>query len=82
LIIPSHREAYLKAAEGYFKSLMERGSKGELGGVKLTGSWETVVGGVGEFCHILEYEGYKGFDITTRAVRKDQVGIARNGVPR
>jgi hypothetical protein len=53
--------------------LIERGGKGELGGVKLTGSWEIVVGGVGEFCHILEYEGYKGFDETTRAIRKDEV---------
>jgi len=47
----------------------------ELGGVKLTGSWETVVGTVGEFTHILEYEGYKGYDATLRALRADKVGL-------
>lgn len=46
----------------------------ELGGVKLTGSWETIVGNVGEYTHILEYEGHKGYDVTGRLLRKDQVG--------
>jgi len=70
LTIPSKRDEYLTAAEKYFRALMERSS--ELGGVKLTGSWETVVGSVGEFTHILEYEGYKGYDETSRAMRMDQ----------
>lgn len=51
---------------------MDRGIN-ELGGVKLTASWETVVGSVGEFTHVLEYEGYKGFDETSRALRTDKV---------
>ena len=51
---------------------MERSA--ELGGVKLTGSWETVIGSVGEFTHILEYEGHRGFDVTRGALRKDRVG--------
>lgn len=53
---------------------MDRGIN-ELGGVKLTASWETVVGSVGEFTHVLEYEGYKGFDETSRALRTDQVSL-------
>jgi hypothetical protein len=50
---------------------MER--SGELGGVKLTGSWETIVGSVGEFTHILEYQGHRGYDQTLRALRGDKV---------
>jgi len=41
--------------------------------VKLTGSWETIVGCVGEFTHILEYEGYAGFDVSWRGMRADKV---------
>jgi hypothetical protein len=62
----------MEAAEKYYTKLMERGIN-ELGGVKLTASWETVVGSVGEFTHVLEYEGYKGFDETSRALKKDSV---------
>lgn len=71
-VIPSKREEYLETAEKYYKTLMQRGID-ELGGVKLTASWETVVGSVGEFTHVLEYEGFKGFDETSRALRKDKV---------
>lgn len=71
-VIPSKRDEYLEAAEKYYKTLMDRGIS-ELGGVKLTASWETVVGSVGEFTHVLEYEGYKGFDETSRALRADKV---------
>lgn len=55
---------------------MDRGID-ELGGVKLTASWETVVGSVGEFTHVLEYEGHRGFDETSRALRNDQVSLSR-----
>lgn len=71
-VIPSKREEYLEAAEKYYTKLMERGIN-DLGGVKLTASWETVVGSVGEFTHVLEYEGFKGFDETSRALKKDSV---------
>lgn len=27
------------------------------------GSWESIVGDVGSFIYLLEYEGYKGFDV-------------------
>ncbi|WVQ94302.1 hypothetical protein IAU59_001381 [Kwoniella sp. CBS 9459] len=66
-IIPSKRDDYLQAAEKYFTELIDH--NGEYGRVKLTGSWESIVGTVGEFTHILEYEGYKGYDETIRALR-------------
>ncbi|KIR59204.1 nipsnap family protein [Cryptococcus bacillisporus CA1873] len=68
-VIPSHRAQYLASAEKYFTSMMQK--NGELGGVKLMGSWESIVGDVGSFTHILEYEGYKGFDVTRRAIAAD-----------
>ena len=71
------REEYLEAAEKYYTSLAKRGN--ELGGVKLTGSWETVVGSVGEFTHILEYEGYKGYDRSLDAIRNDAVSCMTSG---
>ena len=73
-VIPSRRDEYLEAAEKYYTTLRERSAA--LGGVKLTGSWETVIGTVGEFTHILEYDGYKGYDTTSRALRDDKVGRA------
>jgi hypothetical protein len=72
-VIPSKHEEYREAAEKYYTTLARRSA--ELGGVKLTGSWETVVGAVGEFTHILEYEGYKGYDATLRALRADKVKL-------
>ncbi|WRT63365.1 uncharacterized protein IL334_000270 [Kwoniella shivajii] len=66
-VIPSKRDEYLVAAEKYFKELIDH--NGEFGRVKLTGSWESIVGNVGEFTHILEYEGYKGYDETNKALR-------------
>lgn len=71
--IPSKRTEYLQAAEAYFSALREKSA--ELGGVKLTGSWETTIGSVGDFTHILEYEGYKGLDATGRALRSDSVSL-------
>ncbi|KAG6845356.1 hypothetical protein H0H87_010465 [Tephrocybe sp. NHM501043] len=37
--------------------------------VKLTGSWETVLGEQDTFTHILEYENYGGLDKTMALVR-------------
>ena len=42
--------------------------------VKLTGSWETVVGSQDTFVHILEYENYHGYDKTTDRIRNSHVG--------
>ncbi|OWZ79082.1 nipsnap family protein [Cryptococcus neoformans Bt85] len=69
-VIPAHRAQYLDAAEKYFTTMMQR--NGQLGGVKLMGSWESIVGDVGSFTHVLEYEGYKGFDATRRAIAADK----------
>ena len=70
-VIPSRRDEYLAAAEKYYRAIMDRGD--ELGGMRLTGSWEAIVGSVGTFTHILEYDGYKGWDTTTRNLRTDKV---------
>ncbi|WVO18179.1 hypothetical protein L204_105882 [Cryptococcus depauperatus] len=68
-VIPAQRDAYVAAADKFFRKVMER--NGQLGGVKLMGSWENIVGDVGTFTHIFEYEGYKGFDESTRLFRTD-----------
>jgi hypothetical protein len=41
--------------------------------VKLTGSWETIVGEQDLFIHILEYENYHGYDKTTKLIRQSEV---------
>ncbi|KAK4686842.1 hypothetical protein P7C73_g3284, partial [Tremellales sp. Uapishka_1] len=71
-VIPSQRDAYLCAAEKYFSALVAKSKSGQLGGVKLTGSWETIIGSVGEFSHILEYAGYKGYDGMRVGIREDK----------
>ncbi|KLT43202.1 NIPSNAP-domain-containing protein [Cutaneotrichosporon oleaginosum] len=69
-VIPGHRDAYLEAAEAYFTTLAKESYN--LGNVKLCGSWETIVGAVGNFTHILEHEGYKGYDETRLLVSKNE----------
>lgn len=69
---PGQRDAYVKAAEAYFTTLQRESAN--LGNVKLCGSWETIIGAVGNFTHILEYEGYAGYDETRRKSLKNQVG--------
>ncbi|KAL7420145.1 hypothetical protein Q5752_005111 [Cryptotrichosporon argae] len=70
-VIPSQTEAYRSAAENYFSIIRERG--GRLGGVKLTGSWEAIIGAVGTFTHILEHEGHKGYDEHRLVAARDPV---------
>lgn len=43
--------------------------------VKLTGSWETLVGEQDTFLHVLEYENYAGYDKTTRMIQASKVRI-------
>lgn len=69
---PGQRDEYLKAAEAYFTTLQKESAS--LGNVKLCGSWETIIGAVGNFTHILEYEGYAGYDETRRKSLKNEVG--------
>lgn len=73
-MLPSQREAYLAAAEAYFTTLVN--DSPQLGGVKLCGSWETIIGAVGNFTHILEYEGYSGYDETRKASLKHAVSCS------
>lgn len=70
-VIPSQRDAYLEAAEKYYSTLIK--DSAQLGGVKLTGSWESIIGAVGNFTHIIEYEGYAGYDRTRKAALKHTV---------
>ncbi|KAJ3481582.1 hypothetical protein NLI96_g7562 [Meripilus lineatus] len=62
---PSATEEYKKAAEAYYTGIK---NDPELR-VKLTGSWETVIGELDTFYHILEYENYDGWDKTTEKIR-------------
>ncbi|GBE77428.1 NIPSNAP-domain-containing protein [Sparassis latifolia] len=57
---------YKKAAENYYAPIKD---DPELH-VKLTGSWEAVIGEQDTFFHILEYENYNGYDSTTQKIRK------------
>lgn len=43
--------------------------------VKLSGSWETLVGQQDTFLHILEYENYGGYDKTTQLVKTSKVCV-------
>ncbi|KAF7966217.1 hypothetical protein HWV62_39479 [Athelia sp. TMB] len=62
---PDQSEAYKKAAEGYYAAIKDDPALH----VKLSGSWETIVGEQDTFLHILEYENYKGYDKTTQMIR-------------
>jgi len=62
---PSKVDEYKAAAKDYYASIKD---DPELH-VKLTGSWETVVGEQDTFYHILEYENYAGYDKTTAKIR-------------
>ncbi|PVG01847.1 NIPSNAP-domain-containing protein [Serendipita vermifera] len=56
---PSETEKYKAAAEKYYTGLIEDPDLH----VKLTGSWETIVGPeLDSFVHILEFENYSGYD--------------------
>ncbi|KAG8219585.1 NIPSNAP-domain-containing protein, partial [Butyriboletus roseoflavus] len=62
---PDSVDEYKAAAERYYA-----GIKGDPRlHVKLTGSWETLVGNQDTFVHILEYENYAGYDKTVELIR-------------
>lgn len=69
---PDAVEDYRKAAEIYYTAIKD---DPELH-VKLTGSWETIVGEQDTFFHILEYENYSGYDMTTKKIRNSDVSAA------
>jgi hypothetical protein len=63
---PDSTEEYKKAAGEYYSSIA---SDPRLN-VKLTGSWETLIGEQDTFVHILEYENYKGYDRSVALMRE------------
>ncbi|KAH9897876.1 NIPSNAP-domain-containing protein [Cubamyces lactineus] len=65
---PSAVSEYKKAAEAYYTAIKEDPDLH----VKLTGSWEAVVGEQDTFYHILEYENYSGYDKTTRKIKNSE----------
>jgi hypothetical protein len=62
---PDRLDEYKKAAEEFFTGI----ASDESLHVKLTGSWETVVGELDTFVHILEYENYAGLDKSSALIR-------------
>ncbi|OCH89551.1 NIPSNAP-domain-containing protein [Obba rivulosa] len=58
-------DKYKKAAEKYYTTIKDDPDLH----VKLSGSWEAVVGEQDTFFHILEYENYSGYDKTTKKIR-------------
>ncbi|KZT08669.1 NIPSNAP-domain-containing protein [Laetiporus sulphureus 93-53] len=75
---PDAVEDYKKAAEKYYAAIKD---DPELH-VKLTGSWETIIGEQDTFFHILEYENYGGFDKTTKKIREsDHIKAFRKMLP-
>ncbi|KAI6047866.1 NIPSNAP-domain-containing protein [Pisolithus marmoratus] len=65
---PDSIDKYKEAAEHYYAAIK---SDPRLH-VKLTGSWETLVGDQDVFVHILEYENYAGYDKTMHLIRNSQ----------
>jgi len=65
---PHLLDEYKKAAERYYVGIKD---DPELK-VKLTGSWETLVGTQDQFLHILEYEHYAGYDKTTQLIKESK----------
>ncbi|GLB35814.1 putative NIPSNAP [Lyophyllum shimeji] len=62
---PNKTEEYKKAAEAYYLGIKNDPNLH----VKLTGSWETIVGEQDTFVHILEYENYGGLDKTMERLK-------------
>ncbi|OBZ79104.1 Protein NipSnap 2 [Grifola frondosa] len=75
---PDAVEAYKKAAEEYYTAIKD---DPELR-VKLSGSWETIVGEQDTFFHILEYENYSGYDSTSKKIRNsDHIKAYKKMIP-
>ncbi|KDQ31168.1 hypothetical protein PLEOSDRAFT_1036095 [Pleurotus ostreatus PC15] len=68
---PDRVEEYKKAAEAYYTGIVADSPLK----VKLTGSWETVIGEQDTFVHILEYEHYGGYDKAYEAIQSTDVRV-------
>ncbi|KDQ18252.1 hypothetical protein BOTBODRAFT_171909 [Botryobasidium botryosum FD-172 SS1] len=73
---PDSLEQYKKAAEKFYAGVAADPSLS----VKLTGSWETVLGDLDTFVHILEYENYRGYDRSTRLIRHSEHNKSYNAM--
>ncbi|KAF8846122.1 NIPSNAP-domain-containing protein [Paxillus ammoniavirescens] len=65
---PDSIDEYKAAAEKYYAGIKDDARLH----VKLTGSWETVVGDQDTFVHILEYENYAGYDKTVELIKNSE----------
>ncbi|KAJ3763434.1 NIPSNAP-domain-containing protein [Lentinula raphanica] len=65
---PDKTQEYKQAAEKYYTGLIRDPNLH----VKLSGSWETLVGQQDTFLHILEYENYGGYDKTVQLVKNSK----------
>lgn len=65
---PSAIDEYKAAAEKYYAGIKDDSRLH----VKLTGSWETLVGQQDIFVHILEYENYAGYDKTVGLIKNSE----------
>jgi len=65
---PEAGDAYKKAAEKYYSAIKDDPKLN----VKLTGSWETLVGEQDTFLHIVEYNNYEGYDKSTALIRESE----------
>jgi len=65
---PSMTDKYKEASAKFYTSIA---SDKDLN-VKLTGSWETVVGELDTFVHILEYENYAGYDRSSKLIMESE----------
>jgi len=65
---PDQLDSYKAVAEEYYAGIASDPSLH----VKLTGSWETVVGELDTFVHILEYENYGGLDKSSKLIRESK----------
>jgi len=65
---PDQLDAYKAAAKAFYAGIA---ADPDLH-VKLTGSWETVIGELDTFVHILEYENYGGYDKSTKLIRNSK----------
>jgi len=65
---PDSIDEYRAAAERYYAGIKDDPRLH----VKLTGSWETLVGNQDKFVHILEYENYAGYDKTVELIKNSE----------
>ncbi|KIY50438.1 NIPSNAP-domain-containing protein, partial [Fistulina hepatica ATCC 64428] len=75
---PDMVDQYKETAAHYYTGIAQDGQAQ----VKLTGSWETVVGELDLFFHILEYENFKAYEATAQYIKtSDHLQAYRRMLP-